>query len=167
MVIAIINPEGIALFAFRQYMSAQELKQQWDEHFNGDGEVNKKRRGSFTMEVAFFIVMGGFTIDESTEESDRPICSKHTLRLCKLGIIHSPGAEERKKSKFTATLTPAGFIKYLSEGWFDNYEFKNREIRDKGKTSNIAKILSASQALWLVVQCVARKASRLPLRYAN
>jgi hypothetical protein len=176
MVIALINPEGIAVFAFGQYREAWKLKKQWQLHVKKhrieevlDKKANKKakEKREFTMEVAFFIVMGGFTIDESTEASNKPILSKHTSNIWDLGIIQAPKERGGEGSKFTATLTPAGFKKYLKEGCFDNCESIKREIRDKGKTNNIAKILSASQALWLGAECVARKASGLPLRYVN
>jgi hypothetical protein len=179
MVISIINPEGIAVFAYGQLAAARDLKRQWEmdledmavkKHWDDNMYETQKRKYSLNMQVAFFIVMGGFTIDESTEESNMHLRSKHIERLHKLHIINAPkegGAKERKKSKFTATLTPAGFLKYANEGYFDERSFNELErmVRDKGKASNIAKFLSAAQALWLGVQCAARKAAGLPLRY--
>ncbi|KAF8241843.1 hypothetical protein K440DRAFT_665129 [Wilcoxina mikolae CBS 423.85] len=172
MVISIINPEGIAIFAFGQLAEARRVKREWDMYVNGKWEstVAKEKKGLFTMEVAFFVVMGGYTIDESNATSDRHVRSKHIQRLLKYGII--PDADkpeegkvviERKDSRYTATLTPTGFVKYAKDGYFDDCQFFGDEIKDKGKASNIAKILSATQALWLGAQCATRKAAGLPL----
>ena len=176
MAISIINPEGIAVFAYGQLKDARMLKQHWDDRV--DDQVQKRRaraedslkkKGSFDMAVAFFIVMGGFTIDVSREMSDRHVESRHIKRLKDLRIIPRDNAE-RSKSAYTATLTPSGFVKYLNEGYFDEYPYAFKDyslaIRDKGKASNIAKTLSATQALWLGVECAARKADGLPLRYS-
>ena len=171
MAISIINPEGIAVFAYGQFTAARELKQQWDNHveaqeWNGDVKAKDSRKGSFDMAVAFFIVMGGFIIDESEQVSDRHVESRHTKRLKRHGII--PDNSEGSKSVYTATLTPSGFVKYLKDGYFDECRFKEHslEIRDKAKASNIAKTLSTTQAIWLGVQCAARQADGLPLRYS-
>jgi hypothetical protein len=179
MVISIINPEGIAILAFGQLAEAWRVKREWDTYVEKgydnkkwEYKVAKEKKGLFTMEVAFFIVMGGFTIDESIVTSDRHVRSKHMLRLIRHGIM--PNADkpeegnvmiERKNSRYTATLTPTGFVEYAKEGYFDDCQFFGDSIKDKGKASNIAKILSAMQALWLGMQCAARKASGLPLRY--
>jgi len=174
MVISIINPEGIAVFAFGQLVEARKLKRQWEKYVMDMSEEKKwtqdevkEKKDSFCMDVAFFIVMGGFTIDSSTVKSDRHVDSKHIKRLKKHGILpkRKEGVGERTNSIFTATLTPHGFETYARQGYFDDCGFNKHEIRDKGKASNIAKILSAAQALWLGVQCAARKADKLPLRY--
>ncbi|KAF8533163.1 hypothetical protein BDD12DRAFT_914285 [Trichophaea hybrida] len=177
MVISIINPEGIAILAFGQLAEARRVKREWDTYVEKGCKSGKwarkdakEKKGLFTMEVAFFVVMGGFTIDESIATSDRHVRSKHMLRLIRHGIM--PNADkpeegkvviERKNSGYTATLTPNGFVEYAKEEYFDDCQFFGDSIKDKGKGSNIAKILSAMQALWLGAQCAARKASGLPL----
>lgn len=178
MVISIINPEGIAVFAFGQLAEARRIQKEWQayvekKHANGEwtDEMAKRKKKLFSMEVAFFIVMGGFTIDDSTAESDKHMDSKHVKRLKKHGIRPEAkdgnGVIERTRSHYTATLTPHGFVHYANAGYFDTCVFHKNEITDKGKASNIAKILSTTQALWLGVQCAARKADRLALRYSN
>jgi len=174
MVISIINPEGIAVFAYGQLAAARKLKVQWNEHVKKHG-MAKEKKDSFDMVVAFFVVMGGFTIDISEAGSDRHMESQHIRRLKNHRIIPDASKQmqgkavvERPYSVYRATLTPAGFENYLNKGYFDECSFGDysRAIRDKGKASNIAKILSATQALWLGAQCAARKAAGLPLRYA-
>ena len=173
MAISIINPEGIAVFAYGQFTAARKLKKQWDNHVEAQEwserlKAKDSRKCSFDMAVAFFIVMGGFTIDVSDEMSDRHVNSKHIKRLKDLGIIPDEDRAERSNSRYTATLTPLGFEKYLKDGYFENDGFKEHSlaIRDKAKASNIAKTLAATQALWLAVDCAARKADGLPLRYS-
>lgn len=61
------------------------------------------------------------------------------------------------------TLTPVGFFKYLEDGHIHQNTFDKRSIVDKGKTSNIAKVLATVQTLWLLVQCVSRWLSNLQL----
>lgn len=38
-----------------------------------------------------------------------------------------------------------------------------KEIADKGKASLVAKVLVCAQAIWMVLQCISRKASGLPV----
>ncbi|KAI5815621.1 hypothetical protein BZA77DRAFT_370018 [Pyronema omphalodes] len=103
--------------------------------------------------------MGGFVIDTSKESYDTD------TRPEPFRDVDFIKFKPRQKSKFNATLTPTGFVKYLHDGYFDfhNPPFKKREIIDKGKASNIAKLLSAVQAFWLAVQCAGRRAAGLKL----
>lgn len=95
------------------------------------------------MDGAFFVVMGGFVIDESKEEYDTHDVSEPLTDLKEKITL-----KKRERSKFTATLTATGFVKYLKDGYFefDNSPFKKSDIIDKGKASKIAKLLSAVQA---------------------
>ena len=155
MLASITAPEAIAVFAIGQLKAARTLKKEWDVYVKNKDLL---REGSFDMAVAFFIVMGGFAIDVSNQELDRNVS----------GGITEEEREKRRKSAYTATLTPSGFVKYLKEGYFDDCPFKehSRAIKDKGKANNFAKTLSVAQALWLVVQWVGRMAGRLPVRYS-
>ncbi|CCX33193.1 Similar to hypothetical protein TRIVIDRAFT_191998 [Trichoderma virens Gv29-8]; acc. no. EHK21704 [Pyronema omphalodes CBS 100304] len=170
MVIAVINPEGVVISAYGQWQDARLLNQAIDNYFeklikSPDNsvktakEMEKKRLEWLGMDGAFFVVMGGFLIDVSNCESAENVGTP-TMKKC--GTV-----KPRKPSRFTATLTPPGFIKYLHEGYFDNFErppFNRAQIADKGKASNIAKVLSASQAVWLLVQSAARWAMGMKLR---
>lgn len=144
MIVSVIVPEGIIMCAFGQWREARKLQKAWNKKhppkptswfgwlkFWGDSDE------PFGMDVAFFVVMGGFVIDKSDK----------------------PGSSE----PFWATLTHAGFLKYLEEGYIDQTTFDRRSIIDKGKTSNIAKLLASVQAIWLLAQCLSRWISDLKL----
>lgn len=92
------------------------------------------------MQVAFFVVMGGFVVDEE-------------------GLLGG----RVPAMPYRAILTPTGFRQYLSEGLIHEHTFDRAMIRDKCKASNLAKILAAAQASWLVVQGGARWGWGLPL----
>lgn len=177
MFISIIRPEGLVILAYGQWRDACRLNTELEKYFREQAlpkdlepkvndvsvikqakEITKRRENWLGMNGAFFVDMDGFTIDASTCTSTENVGSESMRRLVKL----SP----RTKSKFTATLTPTGFVKYLKEGYFefDNPPFQRSHITDKGKTSNIAKVLSASQAMWLLLQSGGRWAGRLKLK---
>ncbi|KAI5812703.1 hypothetical protein BZA77DRAFT_358905 [Pyronema omphalodes] len=157
MVIAAINPEGVVISAYGQWRDARLLQQAINNYFekldplpeNSTEKVKKEKAREISewlgMDGAFFVVMGGFILDVSkhkcTENITTPLIKKYSK------------VYPRKPSRFTATLTPPGFIKYLHEGYFDfqNPQFDRAQIADKGKKSTLAKALSASQAVWLLV----------------
>ncbi|KAI5812111.1 hypothetical protein BZA77DRAFT_270527, partial [Pyronema omphalodes] len=162
MVIAAINPEGVVISAYGQWRDARLLQQAINNYFEkldplpeNSTETDKKEKARkisewLGMDGAFFVVMGGFILDVSSSKSSQNIT---TPSIEKYSTV-SP----RKSSRYTATLTPPGFIKYLHEGYFmfETPPFDRAQIADKGKKSNIAKALSASQAVWLLVQSAAR-----------
>ncbi|KAI5809158.1 hypothetical protein BZA77DRAFT_329518 [Pyronema omphalodes] len=171
MVIAAINPEGVVISAYGQWRDARRLNKEIEEYFaklpatdNGDRSVKaakklrKKSREWLGMDGAFFVVMGGFVIDTSKCTSNENVAIS-AMKKC---FDVKP---RKKDSKFTATLTPVGFLRYLQEGYFDidDPPFQRSQIADKGKASNIAKVLSASQAAWLLLQSAARWAAGLKL----
>lgn len=92
------------------------------------------------MDGAFFVVMGGFLVRTAEK----------------------PGGRE-KRELYTATLTPTGFLRYLARGNIVPSSFDKSAIADKGKASNIAKLLACTQALWMIVQSIARFISHMPI----
>lgn len=134
MVLAVLVPEGLLVCAFGQWREAKRLEQAWRQRAPEGFE------GQLGMSGAFFVVMGGF-LARTAENSDG-----------------------RDKSELhTAILTPAGFLWYLERGNIDPTSFDKSAITDKGKASNIAKLLACSQALWLTVQSLARFSSKMPI----
>ncbi|CCX33196.1 Similar to predicted protein [Aspergillus terreus NIH2624]; acc. no. XP_001210260 [Pyronema omphalodes CBS 100304] len=182
MVISILNPEGLVILAYGQWRDAVRLNREVEEYWRTQlqpkypaiqtekksqvqltKELTKKCRDWLGMNGAFFVVMGGFTIDVSTCESTKNVRSQSMQTLIKRKVV---ALEDRKSSKFTATLTPTGFVKYLHEGYFGDFEkppFDIDDIADKGKASNIAKLLSGSQAAWLLIQSAGRWGTHLHL----
>lgn len=64
---------------------------------------------------------------------------------------------------FTATITPAGFLALTQSGTLPNDVLKKGIIKDKGKADALAKLLVCVQAIWMAVQCLARKLNFLPV----
>ena len=154
MVVSIIVPEWLILCAYGQWRKARELHKAWQEQFKAD----KESKNYLGMDGAFFVVMGGFVVDKA--ECSNPSDISHPMSEM-MGW-----ASKRKSSEtsyFTATLTPEGFLNHMKEGRITKKAFEKRAILDKGKASNIAKLLSGFQAAWLVAQCVGSWIAGLPL----
>jgi hypothetical protein len=59
------------------------------------------------------------------------------------------------------TLTPQGLLFFARRGFF--FDIPEDTIRDKSKADILAKGLICCQVTWVVIQCIARKASGLPV----
>jgi len=138
MVESIIYPEFIIVTAFGEWLVALKLHKEWNR-------LVRDHPDYLGMDGAFFVVMGGFVFDTETTEDSKG----------------SESAPERTESR--ATLTPAGFLKCLREGRINAKTFNKAAIVDKSKASNIVKLFSGSQALWLFAACSARWGASLPL----
>ncbi|KAI5845887.1 hypothetical protein DFP73DRAFT_512424 [Morchella snyderi] len=174
MVFSIIVPEGILICAIGEYRAARSLRNVWKAQNWPGGDAAKQK---MSMEVAFFVVMGGFVIDEATppagvewmKQRDTELGSLWKLsEKVKSGLaprtIATPDPNQQPRP-FRAILTPTGFIKYMEKGLIHEDSFDKAAIIDKGKASNIGKILAGSQALWLVVASISRWKSGLPLTF--
>lgn len=134
MLLAVLVPEGLLVCAFGQWREARRLEQAWRQ------KAPLGFEGQLGMDGAFFVVMGGFFVR----------------------TVEQPG-ELDKRELHTAILTPTGFLRYLESGNILPTSFDKSAISDKGKASNIAKLLACSQALWLIVQSLARFISNMPI----
>ncbi|KAL7272833.1 hypothetical protein RUND412_004341 [Rhizina undulata] len=88
-----------------------------------------KECGGLTQELAFYAVMGGYS-------------------------IKAPSAWRKVGEN---TLTPESFLDLLQAGILSTAVLNADDIHDRSKTDLIGKILICIQAGWLVLQCVARK----------
>lgn len=134
MVLAVLVPEGLLVCAFGQWREAKKLEQAWRQNAPPGLE------DELGMDGAFFVVMGGFLVQTFEKPEGRP-----------------------KRDLHTAILTPTGFLYYLKKGNIVPASFDKSAITDKGKASNIAKLLACTQALWLIVQSTARFISKMPI----
>jgi hypothetical protein len=95
---------------------------------------------SMSMTSAFFVIMGGFAYrrgyDFKIPESD-------------LKFPH-------------LMLTPEGFLELAKEGVLHPGILDDKAITDRSKADWLAKLLVCAQALWMVFNVIARKASGLP-----
>jgi len=87
-----------------------------------------------SMVSAFYIVMGGFAYDTS-EFSD-----------------HYP----------YIALTPEGFVEFARAELITPDILNDKDITDRSKADSLGKLLVCVQALWMVANCIARKASGRP-----
>lgn len=138
MLCAALIPEAIIMSAFWQWRQAKEIMTVWERKFGGDLNIAEARR-EISMLEGFFVVMGGFTIRELTDK------------------------EEGKDVYYSTTLTPYGFKQYVGQGRINPHVFERRHIDDKGKGNSVAKALACLQASSLIVECIARMVSKLPL----
>jgi hypothetical protein len=137
---ALFTPELIVGSACVQRKNAKLVHDTWCAHFGIKPGSSQDNMG---MEGAFFVVMGGFVVNEDLE-----------------------AGEDGEKDDFTrdrCILTHEGFLHYLSKDQIPMDAINKRVIADKGKADLIAKFLVCLQALWMVFQCSARKATGLPI----
>jgi hypothetical protein len=86
------------------------------------------------MVSAFYIVMGGFAYNTTDISDDYPYIA----------------------------LTPKGFKVSAEEGLITPDILNDKDIADRSKADSLGKLLVCVQALWMVVNCIARKASGRP-----
>ncbi|KAI5845890.1 hypothetical protein DFP73DRAFT_405531 [Morchella snyderi] len=178
--IAIAAPAGIMIYAFDEYRQAQKLQAEWKKYtgpksksadkvtasksqqhdFNsqdvGHTEPDPNAEKCFKLHIgtAFFVLMGGFRVDVDNWEEEEGERRKEPRKPKPLGgeeVYHRP------------ILTPHGFVEYIKTGRITSETFNQRDVLDKGKGSHIAKIFAAIQAVWLILQSLARWAAGLPL----
>lgn len=153
MLVALIIPEAIIMSAYGQWRMARKIHKAWISHHKIQPKTwldtfmfwKTRDDDGLGIDGAFFVVMGGFVLDLPPHLTpDLP-------------------PEVLSNTPITTTLTPRGFLKYLGDKKIPRDTFDKRSIVDKGKTSNIAKVLASCQALWLLAQCISRWLSNLPL----
>jgi hypothetical protein len=83
------------------------------------------------MVSAYYIVMGGFAFDV------RVLSDSHSY----------------------LALTPKGFIQFADAVLISPDILQDDDVADRSKADSLGKLLVCVQALWMVVNCIARKAS--------
>lgn len=173
--LSLFLPEGILIASMRQASHAGDLCKAWTSDPN---IINANAKDLLSKEIAFFIVMGGFIVDQEEDDEDihkpkKPssirILIAQCLRLLNPVTLCSaishwklPNRHSRPRRRL-AILTPKGFKKYLAEGFIHHETFDPQAILDKNKSSTFTKFLAGAQALWLVVDCTARWGQKLPI----
>jgi hypothetical protein len=128
------------------------------------------------MQVAFFVVMGGFVVDEAIPPTGVKWMEKRDAELAELWKLRGkvkrclrfltkadPNPTPQAPRPFRAIVTPTGFIKYMEKGLIHEGSFDKAALTDKGKASTIGKLLTGGQAFWLVVASISRWRAELPL----
>ena len=132
----LLGPEIVLFTAWSQYKQAKDLIQylnQQRERHGNEKALNQPYKAPFNLRYGFFAVMGGFRVPH-------------------------PGLEEKTS---LISLTPGALKALAYTGrflWIDD-----SEVQDRSKADGLAKLLICTQVTWLSVECLARKASNLPL----
>ena len=137
MLWALVAPELVTVWAFRQWLGARELENLYKgevQYIKESAYVNNQiltlERG-WTKTHGHFIQMGGFMLFDGNVA--KGVLSPQKLsEFLKLGVIEFP----------TITL---------------------KEIEDRSKVDGFSKTIALGQALWFIVQCLAKRAEHLDL----
>jgi len=134
-VFAILAPELALATALQQWTTAHALKRELNSLSSkrSDEKVDTKSTKKFGMTYCFYAVMGGFVVDVSD------IHDRYSL----------------------LTLQPLGIVELAKKGYF--LDISEKSIKDKSKADTIAKLLVCVQVVWMVIECIGRKAEGLPI----
>lgn len=139
---AIIVPEVVLGFAVAERIRARKVLKAWQDTWSDEPEYKTWLK----MPGAFFVVMGGFMLE----------VGKNTNTDDLVTTIHPWGFERLLQKKEL-------FKKLLEDGILTKAHFSCRSINAKSKASGITKLLAIVQIMWMVVQCIGRKISGLPI----
>ncbi|MCJ1271471.1 hypothetical protein MMC22_011372 [Lobaria immixta] len=146
--VALIAPEIVVYAAFEQFIQARDLVNQLNKKRSAEmlsqrgqntsdtsknTSENPKPPSYFDLSYGFYVTMGSFTVD----------------------------VEKLHNNLSRATLTPSGVLALADRGRF--LDISPETVSDKSKASPITKALICIQVVWMVVQCIARKAVDYPL----
>ncbi|KIK51327.1 hypothetical protein GYMLUDRAFT_181578 [Collybiopsis luxurians FD-317 M1] len=135
MIVTLIAPEVVVLWAARQWFSAKEL-------------AKRHRDKGWSVSHGFLFLMGGFARyrGENLQYVLRYIDEKDLRR-------DQEDIESRRVQLHGANPDDFRYIGRISEC----------EIKDRSHSDGFAKFIAVGQTAWFVVQLLARKARRLPI----
>ncbi|KIM28293.1 hypothetical protein M408DRAFT_23994 [Serendipita vermifera MAFF 305830] len=139
---ALLVPEYILAWAVRQYWKA--------------GEISKKVPG-WTRSHGFFIIMGGFhlfRLPADAPSTPFPLESEESCDFVAPTGLHLRGAE--------VPVCPFKFEDFPVE-ILEAIAPTATELKDRGKSDSLTKIIVLVQTLWFVAQCIVRGIQHLPL----
>jgi len=100
-------------------------------------DIEKNQKHRWKIEHGFFAVMGGFQITVTQKEYE--------------WVLEAP----------KRILTPKGIVFFAKHGLLP--DLPSKRLKERGKADQLAKTLVCAQAIWMVIQTIARKASGLPI----
>ncbi|KAK4142528.1 uncharacterized protein C8A04DRAFT_29802 [Dichotomopilus funicola] len=181
MVCAIILPEFVVCSAASQFLQARALHKEWEAYWGK--RRDPKRQRWLGLEGAFLVVMGGYKITcPVTRSQETPAMDRGSApnlqsadAISRVGVdCTCPNAMDGGQP-VRRILRPAGlsqllaledgafFSKLVKSGVLNETHFDRRHVSDKGKANYAAKLLTAVQILWIVVQWIARKVDGLAI----
>ena len=133
-IFAVLAPELVLFTALQQWRTARALKCELNSIYSKRSEAKPDTESitKFDMTYCFYAAMGGFVVDVSDIHDD-------------LSLV---------------ALQPRGIVELADKGHF--IEISAKIIKDKSKADVLAKLLVCVQVVWMVIQCIGRKAEGLP-----
>jgi len=119
------------------------------------------------LEVGFFIEMGGLEIDVGKvtpsvkDPSNATNGSPETCSLEQEGKVTLPMENEDPPNTIRGRVTSAGALFLAEVGLLPDIDVA--QVKDKSKADLLTKVLVCFQASWMVVQCIVRDLTRLPI----
>ncbi|KIM24398.1 hypothetical protein M408DRAFT_75968 [Serendipita vermifera MAFF 305830] len=139
---ALLVPEYILAWAVRQYLQA--------------GVISKQVPG-WTRTHGHFMIMGGFHLFRLPADAPSvPIPLKSSkLSAFSVSTGHHSRRDEVPVCPLQFTDVPVDILEILAP--------TETELKDRGKSDALTKIIVLFQTLWFVIQCIARGTQHLPL----
>ncbi|KAJ8581468.1 hypothetical protein M405DRAFT_924998, partial [Rhizopogon salebrosus TDB-379] len=137
MVMALVVPELVIVWAARQFFSARYTANEFNEKLSkklaqADGDHRKiGEESQFTVTHGFFAWMGGF-------------------------LLYVNGHPR-------ASLTPKELLHFVHNGSVDMHFVAKADIEDRSKSDALSKGIAIIQIAWFVLQLAARYAQNLPI----
>ncbi|KAI0707893.1 hypothetical protein C8Q76DRAFT_816447, partial [Earliella scabrosa] len=162
LVIGLLAPEYLLLLAFNQFIAALELTKDARKLLNTPEEppiwivrlsrriasglghlLGRKREHPWTLTHSFFVIMGGFVLQDPHIE---PPKSRYLPAWQGNGVLTEDG------------------VRVLMDAEPDRIpDIPVDELLDRGKADGLAKMLLAWQVLWFCLSCLNRAVQHLPL----
>ncbi|KAF5308981.1 hypothetical protein D9758_018415 [Tetrapyrgos nigripes] len=162
MLLALIVPELIIMWAMRQWLAARAI-------------ARKYKKYNWTKTHGFFVVMGGFALYDGdkflhTLEDDEEFTMKEKAVAVKIDEFIKVHLKSKEEQASTASIVsrPEGptsrllpdrseascMLEFLLQRKL--ISVTEDEIKDKGKSDALSKFLAIGQTAWFIVQCIAR-----------
>ncbi|KAF8424130.1 hypothetical protein EV426DRAFT_600672 [Tirmania nivea] len=144
LLMGIFAPELVAFMAWDQWREAKELTARINEIFRKRAEANDPgfipRKHAWTLIHSHYACMGGFVFDTKPHKPDEAEYIPNSPRL---------------------TVSSHGIL-FLAQN-VNLPDITVESIQDHSKADDLAKILIIMQAAWIIIDCISRTVSNLPL----
>ncbi|KAJ3572780.1 hypothetical protein NP233_g2861 [Leucocoprinus birnbaumii] len=157
---AIIGPEFVLIWAFRQRIGAARNAKKYNEKF----QLTPRSRSRFQSFMDWFRRPDeGMTPDRSWGLTHGFLLEMHGLRYFQNGLPFTPSPYRSWTINSVGQILPdayKGIIIDLSQ-LHERVDISEGEINDKSKGDFFTKLIVIIQTTWFIVQCVARWVQRL------
>lgn len=163
MLIAFVGPEFVFGHAMAEFTAAWKSRR----YMKSLAAANDSK---WTLSHGFYANQGGFVLKPQIDEQSTTTLGKKKvsddLGSSMVNGINSERTETSPSidlSSLNSTPVNANQIRYLAqEGLITFPTITEDEIDDKSKSDIFAKAVACWQVLWLLIQCIAREARKLP-----